>query len=127
MPGTVLTGTRRDLEYQCMNFLTKIHSYCKKWVKAIRREKWFPTQSSVLCSTHFSDDCFVEGKKNRRLKKDAVPSIFNFPKHLQEDTNTKMKKRKSPKKRLLSSSPGPSPQKLAKFVSSDHVQSQSVS
>ena len=64
----------------------------QKWVKAIRREKWFPTQSSVLCSTHFSDDCFVEGKKNRRLKKDAVPSIFNFPEHLQEDTNTKRKR-----------------------------------
>ena len=76
----------------------------QKWVKAIRREKWFPNQSSVLCSTHFSDDYFVEGKKNTRLKKDAVPSIFNFSEHLQEDTNTKMKKRKSPKKRLLSSS-----------------------
>ena len=46
------------------------------------------TDYSVLCSEHFTNDCFEEGsviaaqfgiQKRRRLKPDAVPTIFHRP------------------------------------------------
>lgn len=48
-----------------------------------------PTPSSRLCSTHFKDSDYMErpGALIRRLKTEAVPSIFNFPKHLLKNTN----------------------------------------
>lgn len=60
------------------------------WIKQVQRfrAEWTCTAYSVLCSEHFSDECFeVESKfaaefgmkKTRRLKPDAVPSIFTRP------------------------------------------------
>lgn len=62
------------------------------WVKAIRRENWYPSKGSRICSQHFreSDYLFKPGSSRRLLKPDSVPSIFAFPKHLQK----KFKKRK---------------------------------
>ena len=61
----------------------------KKWVRAVKRQRsnWEgPSSSSQLCSKHFEDHCFVtEGVRYReamgvptvkRLKPDAVPTIF---------------------------------------------------
>ena len=61
----------------------------KKWVRAVKRQRsnWEgPSSSSQLCSKHFEDYCFVtEGFRYReamgvptvkRLKPDAVPTIF---------------------------------------------------
>lgn len=61
----------------------------KKWVTFIqrRRDKWTPTSNSVVCSEHFTPDCFevssdtVSTYKKRRLKRDqigiiAIPSIY---------------------------------------------------
>ena len=59
----------------------------EKWVKQVRktRAQWTATKHSVLCSEHFTDDCFqVDSSiaatfgipKKRRLKPDAVPTIF---------------------------------------------------
>ena len=50
----------------------------KKWVNFVRRkrDKWTPTRSSVVCSKHFTEDCFnygsatVEKYKTPRLKRD---------------------------------------------------------
>ena len=47
-------------------------------------ENCSPSQTSCLCSEHFTESCFIQGKINCRLHKDAVPSVFlQFPKHLQ--------------------------------------------
>jgi len=55
-----------------------------KWVRAVRRESWTPTQHSMLCSEHFEQSDFEGGTQTlRRLKADALPSKFNFPAHLQ--------------------------------------------
>lgn len=51
----------------------------KKWLQALRREDFFPTPNSVVCSDHFSSADFVSSAK---LKPEAVPSVFNFPSHL---------------------------------------------
>ena len=61
----------------------------KKWIKAVKeqRSNWDgPSPYSLLCSLHFTDDCFIpKGVRFRdelgmptakRLKPDAVPTIF---------------------------------------------------
>lgn len=69
----------------------------KKWLIAMRREKWIPSKSSKICSRHFTDDSYETSPwaTQRRLKPNAVPSIFNFPEHLQKPN----KSRPSPRKR----------------------------
>ena len=57
----------------------------KKWISSVRRNNFTPTIHNYLCSIHFTIDCFNENYKSRRLlKDDAVPTIFNFPKHLKK-------------------------------------------
>ena len=60
----------------------------KKWAEQVRRTraKWEPTKYSVLCSAHFTEDCFELssklsvslglGKRKAGLKADAVPTLF---------------------------------------------------
>ena len=59
----------------------------QKWEKQVQRtrEQWSATDTSVLCSEHFEADCFeVDSmlaeqmglKKRKRLKPDAVPTVF---------------------------------------------------
>ena len=62
-----------------------------KWVKQVQRTRsqWSgPSEHSVLCSKHFSDDCFQPDsaiaasmglQKRRSLKPDAVPTHFERP------------------------------------------------
>ena len=63
----------------------------KKWIDQVKRhrDKWEPTDYSVLCSQHFEKSCFMPspalmlslgvGKKKPFLKPDAVPTIFSKP------------------------------------------------
>ncbi len=57
-----------------------------KWLKLVGRKGFEPTQSSRLCSNHFTLDCFVPNKLIRTLKKDAVPSIFPYFKRCKLNT-----------------------------------------
>ncbi|XP_064461914.1 THAP domain-containing protein 6-like [Ornithodoros turicata] len=57
----------------------------EKWLAAIRRDSWTPNSScyTKLCSRHFTEDDFIQGKR-RRLKKGVVPTVFvDYPAHLQ--------------------------------------------
>ena len=58
-----------------------------KWVRQVRRTRaqWAATEHSVLCSEHFTEDCFEVNaalaqsfgmSKRRRLKEGAIPTIF---------------------------------------------------
>lgn len=63
----------------------------KKWIEQVKRhrDKWEPTEYSVVCSQHFENSCFVPssalmlslgvGKKKSSLKLDAIPTIFFKP------------------------------------------------
>ena len=63
----------------------------KKWADQVKkiRDKWEPTDHSVLCSKHFEESCFETdtllmgslglGKKKIYLKADAVPTLFSKP------------------------------------------------
>ena len=61
-------------------------SLMKIWVASLRLKEPRITPSSRICSQHFSPECFVQDyseesvgvKKGRRLKSDAVPTIFSF-------------------------------------------------
>ncbi|CAG5055811.1 unnamed protein product [Parnassius apollo] len=47
----------------------------EKWINATRRENWFPSVYSVICSRHFEEDCFINMKNSRRLLSSAVPTL----------------------------------------------------
>ena len=62
----------------------------QRWVRSIPRDKWKPSSNSGVCELHFvaadivserEDSNKRRGKKDdlklRRLKSDAVPTIFN--------------------------------------------------
>ncbi|KFM65822.1 THAP domain-containing protein 1, partial [Stegodyphus mimosarum] len=62
------------------------------WIKAVRRKNFTPTKYSKICSKHFSEDAFEKGgRKYRILKKNAVPSIFDFPSHVGSTTKESRK------------------------------------
>ena len=86
-------------------FPLKNQELFKKWVVALKRESFTPTEHTVICSDHFlpSDYYFCQDDKdfskiNHKpiLKQDAVPSLFSF--------NTVKHKRKAPLKRTSPSS-----------------------
>ena len=60
----------------------------KKWIDPVKRhrDKWKPTEYSLLCSLHFEQSCFTADtiltqslglrKKKATLKPDAIPTLF---------------------------------------------------
>ncbi|KAJ8912419.1 hypothetical protein NQ315_006085, partial [Exocentrus adspersus] len=65
----------------------------KQWLIKTRRDNWIPTNTSCLCEVHFAPDMWEKPRVDgtRKLKIDAVPTIFSF--------SAPQKKRKSPNKR----------------------------
>lgn len=48
-----------------------------EWIKSVRRKEWSPGDRAVLCSEHFTADCFYTSVSGRKfLKRDALPTIF---------------------------------------------------
>lgn len=54
---------------------------CEKWISALKRKDFIPTRASLVCSAHFTEDDYVKKPEltKKRLRNDAVPSVFNFP------------------------------------------------
>lgn len=58
------------------------------WVDKVKRKDWNPSKRSKLCSAHFEACCFVQNPgvlkslgwrpTRLRLKKDAIPTIFDY-------------------------------------------------
>ncbi|XP_054584270.1 THAP domain-containing protein 6 isoform X3 [Eptesicus fuscus] len=73
----------------------------RKWVLAMKRLDvnaagiWEPKKGDVLCSRHFKKTDFDRSTPNIKLKPGVIPSIFDFPSHLQEHSYSVMD---SPKK-----------------------------
>ena len=83
----VAAGCNNSVEKEGISVYTfpKDEALKKKWTNQVQRTRTGPTINSVLCSEHFTEECFEESniihqsfglKKNRRLKKGAVSSIF---------------------------------------------------
>ncbi|XP_067929791.1 THAP domain-containing protein 2-like [Watersipora subatra] len=48
------------------------------WIKAVRREQWTPSKSSVLCSDHFTSESYQVSPgigKKARLKANTIPTL----------------------------------------------------
>ncbi len=60
----------------------------KKWIVNIRRINFQVTKHTKVCSVHFKPDDFVEGTSRRRLKKGAVPSVFEWNRERQMQPST---------------------------------------
>jgi len=64
----------------------------KRWIVSLRRANWTPGRTARICSDHFTAECYDRSKPwLNKLKPDAVPTIFDFPAHLQPKVNCRMK------------------------------------
>ncbi|XP_045460820.1 THAP domain-containing protein 1-like [Harmonia axyridis] len=64
----------------------------QKWVMAMRRKDYKPSATAVICSHHFkTEDYYINDYGTKKLKKGAIPSVFNFPNHLVKKENTRRK------------------------------------
>lgn len=98
---------------ECTNYSTKTEqiSYhkiplCptiqKAWITKIKRENLPPLKNCYVCSEHFEEACFevdlmsqLTGvKRKRKLKKDAIPSLFSF------STSRQVKRRATSENRI---------------------------
>ncbi|XP_051959716.1 THAP domain-containing protein 5 [Xyrauchen texanus] len=49
----------------------------RRWIMNMGRDaEWTPSESTALCSAHFTPDCFESGSS--RLHTNAIPTIFDF-------------------------------------------------
>ncbi|XP_074868956.1 THAP domain-containing protein 2 [Carettochelys insculpta] len=54
----------------------------KEWIRLVKRNNFVPGKHTFLCSKHFESSCFDLTGQTRRLRMDAVPTIFDFSAHL---------------------------------------------
>ena len=78
------TSAERSKDVTFHMFPLKDQQLLKKWVVAVKRENFTPTTNHRLCSNHFSPLDYDDTGFRRKLKRGVVPSIFNFPAHLQK-------------------------------------------
>ncbi|XP_069671103.1 zinc finger protein 570-like [Periplaneta americana] len=71
-----------DISY--FRFPLKKKELLKQWIINMKRDKWCPSEHSFLCSRHFEDKYIMNHSKRRRILPTAVPTIFDFPAHLQK-------------------------------------------
>ena len=111
----------------------------KKWIQAWRRKGWHPSKNERISEQHFLPGDYKypptlpysQTLGRRFLKEDAVPSVFNFPKHLVK----KSVERRAPLKRPQPSLPEPTEAaasssnstKAAKVHETDHTYACNVS
>lgn len=83
----------------------------ERWIAAVNRKDFVPTRYTVLCSKHFTADCYERNVdllgdfglsvKSARLNKNAVPTIFARRRPAPKKTKGAV-----PKKRTKDVSPG---------------------
>ncbi|XP_026789541.3 uncharacterized protein LOC113538579 isoform X1 [Pangasianodon hypophthalmus] len=58
-----------------------------QWIRSLRRMNWRPRPRSVVCSTHFTEDCFEHSGGSVRLKPHAVPTLLLCTSQDKEDAS----------------------------------------
>ncbi|XP_034060419.1 THAP domain-containing protein 2-like [Gymnodraco acuticeps] len=61
----------------------------RQWELALRRDGFVSSGRTLLCSEHFRSEEFDRKGQTVRLKDGVVPTIFNFPAHLQRPEATR--------------------------------------
>ncbi|EZA47365.1 hypothetical protein X777_16259 [Ooceraea biroi] len=51
----------------------------EQWLKQIPMKHWTPNKDSLLCSDHFTENCFDKSTFQVRLKSDSVPTRLGDP------------------------------------------------
>lgn len=59
----------------------------------MRRDKYRPSKTAVICSNHFVPSDFEENTKIKRLKRDSIPSVFDFPINKSKEKERKIRKK----------------------------------
>ncbi|XP_065112389.1 THAP domain-containing protein 6-like isoform X2 [Paramisgurnus dabryanus] len=65
----------------------------RQWERALRRKGFVANDRTLLCSEHFRNEDFDRTGQTIRFKAGAVPSVFNFPAHLQRQLASKKKQK----------------------------------
>uniref|UniRef100_UPI00358F8FAD THAP domain-containing protein 2-like n=1 Tax=Myxine glutinosa TaxID=7769 RepID=UPI00358F8FAD len=73
----------------------------KEWLVKMRRDKWTPSKYASLCSDHFDAECFDRTGLITRLRQGSIPTIFNFPNHLQKTVKQRKPPRPEPARTTL--------------------------
>ncbi|XP_034547134.1 THAP domain-containing protein 6 isoform X2 [Notolabrus celidotus] len=61
----------------------------KQWESALKRKDFNASRSSMLCSEHFRWEDIDRTGQTVRIRDGAIPSVFNFPAHLQKPVATR--------------------------------------
>ncbi|KAF8763579.1 hypothetical protein HNY73_021751 [Argiope bruennichi] len=93
----------------------------KLWLSKLRRENFTVTNSTKVWSKHFTSDSFDREKLGGTwLKKTAVPTLFDFPDHLQLKTKGTNTSRKRMIQNAITPPPEPEPSsKKSKYYIGD--------
>ena len=87
MPNCVVTNCdyEKTEKGQYRSFLfPKDPEVRRKWLQVLRRVSFTPSDTSAICIRHFTEEDFEPLKRNRKkrkLKIEAVPSLFMAPEH----------------------------------------------
>uniref|UniRef100_A0A8C9XBU1 THAP-type domain-containing protein n=1 Tax=Sander lucioperca TaxID=283035 RepID=A0A8C9XBU1_SANLU len=80
-------SNRRSLKTRArgitFHLFPKTEKMRRQWELALRRDGFVASDRTLLCSEHFRSEDFDRTGQNVRLKDGVVPTIFNFPAHLQ--------------------------------------------
>ncbi|KAJ8879413.1 hypothetical protein PR048_020021, partial [Dryococelus australis] len=80
--------------YGCTNHSNKNQIY--HITTALKRDKWYPTPASYLCSEHFTEKGIYKTNNQRLLLESAVPTEFSFPEHIKKNIERPLPKRSFP-------------------------------
>ncbi|KAJ8705679.1 hypothetical protein PYW08_012725 [Mythimna loreyi] len=68
-------GRRKNQENVSFHRFPHEPNLKRKWIEATGNKDWSPTKHSTICSKHFEEASFVEGKKQRILANAAYPTV----------------------------------------------------
>ncbi|XP_051517431.1 THAP domain-containing protein 3 [Myxocyprinus asiaticus] len=72
-------------------------SILKQWLDNIGRDDFQPKKHMVICSLHFTQDCFSGLGNRKNLLWNAVPTLFTIPRQDAKQKNSRKKPKRSSK------------------------------